>query len=1376
MSFVRELVHLLFWRSRDTYLHLQRSGRRRVGEERELPGLRTNNNNTPHAPSYTSHDSGDLRNHSKGHAADIPHLVLRYSTNPTTTFPLMMALISILVPPSLALVFILIWKIYQTRSCKLAFSSKMDDEIEPFPWLPVIYGKFLKSLHGDYDIETLEWLQWNIDEVIQKLECKRDVKIAKLLLKDIEVLYYHFCTIWSCRNQASPNTCDFSSHMKSTWVHILSSIIKICVLLSRRKEKSKWTNLALNAIAVFPAEKNLIYDALLFVYSLKNQYKPAYGSILKTLLMDMPSFIPATIEDPAEFLKVYLLVRRLKLLIKDRTEKLALQMKASKILAPYSFWDWLLAHGFIMSLMEIKILSVNLWTDICRELASNESQAEIVEALREILLPGLCTERRAEQQGPCVKNLSRKREYVSVTCADQLSSEDDKEIASSEAKNEIKTRINSASMTFSAQVSSEYKGIPAIERKNKSQKRKTCVSVPCTDQILSEDDKEEIAVNETNVKSKKLKRRRNSPQEDASYEKPENISNNVENLNSSVTLVDLQDEDLPAESNSRLKIADYKHASEETEGSSPFRSDQQDPVSEKEMRSSDNQTSINMDSQDCKCEDGDNVISSTIEEHSGHTTQTDEESSRDSAVQTEDLDYSPNQTSVLVENCINCRNIKSDPTSKKLVDGNEKILIQTDFEKEITQRTNISQVVLPVLELHGSPVLSHSSLNGDSFAQEIEMRKDEHPSIELVSVNNCSIEITSEAPLENSVSSLVENIILVPLIPININNSSQETVIKEERLTSDSSLPDKSKSEVDSDSNSSFEIDNFEVDNTSIDIQRPSQSNFIHDQPKYQVIGLFFDVKSPISKTEGMLLEDSVRSPNHQMMHDLTTQNLDDEAKNSKVDTPNTSAAKVTIESVLSLAEIAGCGKESMRQNNNGDLTSTLNSISVKNLSMLTSSAANKKPAECLSFFDISAENVGSLNESQSSACRTPEISEFLQYRDLSSDQDNRSEDTLSESKSILKTDVSEYPSDASNDTEGEESNSSPTDCSSPVSSPDAVPDASNFKNNYNTYVVKTECSWDDAITRQRFCQEDDGECDARSAQDNQTDISTKNIQLKGWMLDPVVNLGERCDNKSFIDMNSSVSADSVSIPTNLDVLPDIKTEDEEINETRPFKSNEALTVDQLLTAVNETAIKLEAIEQSTSDTGKHDEIEKVNSDVKMEIQPGHKDVKELSLVADQELTVSDEDQESVELTSEKDLSQDHKAARYDKGPKLTICDNDQLSIELTREKELSKDQKITVCDKGQELPETRKERELSLSMKLRKRPVTAVQTEKSMPNEGSSVLNQDSPATRCMNLRSRNPSTSSSQRKSASADEGSSVVNQDTPATQYMNLRSRNP
>ncbi|CAL1290933.1 unnamed protein product [Larinioides sclopetarius] len=1694
-----------------------------------------------------------------------------------------------------------------------------------FPWLIVAQRAFLNSFDGNYEVEILEWLQRNIAEDFQKVQLTHDLKIAKIFLKGIEYFYNHFCRIWRYHNQ-------FSSRMESTWVYILSTIIKTCLFLSQGMKESKWIKQALNVIKRFPGEKHLIYDALLLIHSLDFRHKPAYAVILKTLFMDMPLFVPVIIDDPTEFLKVYLLVRRLKLRIKNKAERAKLYLRASKILAPPSLWDWLLENNFNVPWTRKGIKKVNLGINIDRKLGGTK-RIKILKKLRKILLPGLCTKIKKEQ---CVKNCFGEGEYFRVTSSDEVSSEDDKE---------IKTKIDCATVKFSPKVPSAYKESTAAKRK----KMKTCVSAPCTDQILSEDEKEEISVKETKVKNKKLKRKKQNSQEDGEegmtacrlemqrpvgnldddfseenafpsinhnstisnydndefltekkskkrrksvdleeneqynagqvdllflecssesvnlvrekikrrrkltlnkmaekilnrkneitdkdsclvkevMEQPaggrkqremvsekkqdykdncdskgepkskrkeksvaeednvnvtpcdhslhedishtadlaksrrkkqkrqrakqldgigqiaihkesdavvvaeipcdhslhedishtsvvtksrrkrqkrqrtkqldsteeielisihkvsdapvvvaetyankavpdeetcpskgrivdyddtcsdkdrpvvlkelnhcsdsdpnsskskknkdskeelksnpgdeakitdesifvidsepsqclsksgatqitydtiygaqqkdtstneisENINNNGHNLNSSNTLADLQDKDLPPESDLRLKVTDKSYAPEEAQGSCASNSsDLHEPIFEKEIRKSpDNQISRNVNGQDCKCEDGDNVISATMEEH---TIQIDGGFLQDSAEITENVDCSLNQKSGLLENC---ESIKSDLTSEKLMDGNEKIPVRTDFEKVTIQKTNNSPEAVSLLESHGSSVSVHSSLNSDGFTQAIEMQKNGHPSIEtderlsvtdkvnclkassintkttenndkvfvkrefpfknnsltcevkkkeriqenrvseslfdsplktdeillpnVVNIsspekmeNNCTIKINSEAPLENSISNLLEN-----KISLNCDDSSQEIVIKEEKLTSNSSLPDEINSEVvsDSNSNSSFEIDSLEVkretDNTNIEIQRPSQNNFFYARPLYQLRGLFIDAKSPIF-TSDPLDQDSERLPNHQI-YDPTPQSFV-----SEVDTPNSSAAKAIMGRVLIFAELAGNQDMSIKQNiNDGDFTSTPHSLSVNNL-FLTPSVENEKPTECLSFSDISIENVGSLNESQSFACHTPESSEFLQYRDLFNHQDdNRSEDTLSENKSILKTDGSECPSDTCNDSEDDGSNSSSRNCYSP----ETVPDASNCKTNCETYVVKTECSWDDAITRQRFCMvdekddddeleddddelEDDDEHDTRCSGDNQTDISTKMMQLKGWMLNPVVNLGERCDSKRFVDINASVSADSLSIPINssalpvikaedeeASVLPVIKAEEEEINVAMPFDSKQSsLTVDNLSSPVNETGRGLGAIEQSMSIAEKREEIFKVNNDAKIEMQSGCKDVKEQCLATNQKL---------VELSDENDIH-DHEATEFDKGPKSPFCDKDQETVKLKKEKEFSQDHKIIESDNGQELTGSGKE------MELRNRFHTEVKTENSMSgDESSNILNQDAPPTPCMNLQSANLSSSTNQGRSASDDEGSSLVNQNTSASPSMNLRSRN-
>ncbi|XP_055935361.1 uncharacterized protein PF3D7_1120600-like [Argiope bruennichi] len=1702
----------------------------------------------------------------------------------------------------------------------------MNNKIEKqFPWVSIIKGGFLKSFSDDYDIGTLELLQKNITEEIQRITPKSNLKIAKLLFECIEDFYYHFCRKWYQRKKFSPP-------MEVAWVHILTNFIKIGLILSQGNKKSKWIHQVLSAVMRFQGKNNLIYDALLSIHSLNKKYQCAYGAVLMHILIYIPTFVPVIIDEPAEYLKVFLLVRRLKFLIRDPVEKAELRMKASKILAPPTLSIWLLSHDFNVTWMN-SVCKINLGINICKKLKGKGSEKVVVETLRKILLPGISTERRAEQQASCLDlnettlsaikkkndrspentqtyttNPSKTRN-INVTCSNPFLSKDDKEVTVCKTEIKMKKKRKDLQMTCDDQAPSKEKREITVNKikRGEMQKRKnyfsmihynSLLSEDNDDQTLSEVDKEEniaseikkmqkrkkytstfqydpfpseyddehinmdksdmkksienikdIVVSEENafnainhsltinvfdnsklvINKKNRKRKAENLQckikqddlpyhecsskpakkikqenqkldkvaekkanevsqnsidsyllknmKQSSFDEPnkvhlihqndekgkqreevliiaeknpeiisetpnnhslpknisqfsettkngqkkykiqkankldsntkeiefitvnsdydvedspviideinvsepipneksciskcrnvnssfscsddnqpvivteiknysnfglnsshekknkpikielksntgteimtefvnpsnydsaadqiaydtindviqknesicaksENMIDKEEYLNSLINLTDLQDDTLFVESNLRLKIADKSHTSEEilnscasntrndqqnpisklnitdkcftskenkniltdnqtnlnvnhenhkheeiqyscSDSSNLMRNDQQNPISEsnitdkriisegkksmpthnqtninvhgknykhkdeikdqcpdcsspmkkdqqelfsesnftnehlisvKENIFSENQVDVNINDQNCENVDLGKVISSSMEGHSGRINESVEESSQDSAVQTNIIDYSPNQTSEFIENY---KSLTSVHNSEKLDDKSKELSIHTELKKEKLDII-ISHEAVPRLESDSSYMCNYSSLNDENCIQETEKEKGKSESFvtdEFISdtnkvnfseINFVNTEITKNNPLSFVIHKkkiTQKDGFSESSIEKKVN--SQEIEIKDTKLISGSNLSNKVDSKVvyNSDSNSSFEIDNPEVvkDNICINTQSLSENSLINDLSKYQITGLFFDAKSPVLNTDADLPEDS------QILDDVMKQKLNGETNNVEIKTPCYAASEL-MENMLKLVEQAS-NVNSIRQNIlKGDLTSTLNSSSA------VSAPANEESAKCLSFLDISVENVNNLCETSSFDCLAPKGSEFLQYREIVRDQeDNRSEDTLSEKKSILKTGASEYFSDASIETESEESNFSPRDCNSPVSF-DAFTESSNPKNNYDMYTEKTEFSLENTIDRHQIHKEDD-ENDIRKLQDTKTNISIKNILLEGSMLNPVVYLGKRCDSKNFIFANSTVSADFHDATTNSSIPSDFGDGDEGINKKKPsilgFKSAQTTSeINKSFNPINEISIKPKVIEDLPSGmhvpfTHKYIKISEVGHDIKVEVQSEQNDLKERCLATYKKIYISERDQESIEHVCEKILSQDQGGTECDKDQQLIIYHKE--SVELASEIKVSRDKECTECDK--ELTETKKRREPepSLNMKLRKRPVPLIQKFADI-DESCNVSNQNTTAKYLMTLRSRNPPASSSQ------------------------------
>ncbi|GIX73390.1 hypothetical protein CEXT_187851 [Caerostris extrusa] len=88
-----------------------------------------------------------------------------------------------------------------------------------FPWMNIINEKFIRSFPNEYDIETLELLNMNIEKESLKIFLRCRPKRTEYLFELIGHLYGHFC--W--KNKFNKE----SSHMTEICEQLLSNLSQL---------------------------------------------------------------------------------------------------------------------------------------------------------------------------------------------------------------------------------------------------------------------------------------------------------------------------------------------------------------------------------------------------------------------------------------------------------------------------------------------------------------------------------------------------------------------------------------------------------------------------------------------------------------------------------------------------------------------------------------------------------------------------------------------------------------------------------------------------------------------------------------------------------------------------------------------------------------------------------------------------------------------------------------------------------------------------------------------------------------------------------------------------------------------------------------------
>ncbi|KAG8197637.1 hypothetical protein JTE90_001567 [Oedothorax gibbosus] len=228
-----------------------------------------------------------------------------------------------------------------------AFSKQMIEKRNLFPWLKIFLDKIVKKFPNDIDKDILQFLLQNFEKEVNSFSNEEDTSRKEALFEVIFDLFLHFWwrVRWDgkkkwrkCWKKAYTNVTYSYDQRTKCLEELLYFIIYLGIILSNGRSESEWAEKILKALNILPSFDDIICNSLLRINNLEEKYHHVYMAVLKHVLC---SEVAQNVSEPTTYIKITLLLRRLKNYTKDKVTLSSIEEKTVSMKAPPDTSDWL---------------------------------------------------------------------------------------------------------------------------------------------------------------------------------------------------------------------------------------------------------------------------------------------------------------------------------------------------------------------------------------------------------------------------------------------------------------------------------------------------------------------------------------------------------------------------------------------------------------------------------------------------------------------------------------------------------------------------------------------------------------------------------------------------------------------------------------------------------------------------------------------------------------------------------------------------------------------------------------------------------------------------------------------------------------------------